>query len=362
MNRDEALKLLRGGLKGVEEWNRWKAEAHAGGDELPDLSSADFSSADFSSADFSGTDLRGVNLFGANLTGANLTVANLTVADLFGADLSGADLSGANLSGANLADANLSRANLSRANLSFAWVRGTNCDAAEFTSAILRFTIFADVDLSSALGLDKVRHRGPCSIGVDTLFQSRCKIPESFLRGAGVPDGLIAYLPSLLGAMQPIEFYSCFISHSHKDEEFAQRLSSRLRDDKLRVWFAPEDLRGGKKLHDQIDEAIRLHDKLLLVLSEQSMASDWVATEIRKARRRERAEGRPVLFPIRLVSFERLRDWTLFDADTGTDLAQEIREYYIPDFSNWKNHDDFEAGYHRLLDDLKAEKRSPAEA
>ena len=30
----------------------------------------------------------------------------------------------------------------------------------------------------------------------------------------------------------------------------------------------PEDVQGGKKLHEQIDEAIRLYDKLLLVLSE----------------------------------------------------------------------------------------------
>jgi len=27
-----------------------------------------------------------------------------------------------------------------------------------------------------------------------------------------------------------------------------------------------------------------------------------------------------------------------FDADTGKDSAREIREYFIPDFSNWKNH------------------------
>ena len=33
----------------------------------------------------------------------------------------------------------------------------------------------------------------------------------------------------------------------------------------------------------------------------------------------------------------------------------EIREYHIPDFTNWKDHDAFEAGFTRLIRDLKAE-------
>ena len=121
-----------------------------------------------------------------------------------------------------------------------------------------------------------------------------------------------------------------------------------------RVWFAPEDVQGGKKLHEQIDEAIRLYDKLLLVLSPESMNSEWVKTEIRKARKAEIKEKRRKLFPIRLVDFDTIRDWECFDADSGKDLGVEIREYFIPDFSNWKDHDAFESSFARLLKDLKA--------
>src|SRR5208283_3308279 len=74
----------------------------------------------------------------------------------------------------------------------------------------------------------------PSTIGIDTLYKSRGKIPEAFLRGCGVPDALIGYLPSLLGAAEAIQFYSCFISYSHNDEEFAKRLHSRMRDEHLR--------------------------------------------------------------------------------------------------------------------------------
>jgi len=44
-----------------------------------------------------------------------------------------------------------------------------------------------------------------------------------------------------------------------------------------------------------------------------------------------------------------------FDADSGKDIAAEVREYFIPDFSHWKDHDAFEAGFARLLSDLKAD-------
>ena len=121
----------------------------------------------------------------------------------------------------------------------------------------------------------------------------------------------------------------------------------------MRVWFAPEDLAGGKKLHEQLFSAIQINDKLLLVLSAQSLQSEWVMTEIRKAREIEKKEDRRKLFPIRLVDFESLRAWTCFDADSGKDSAVEVREYFIPDFSNWKNHDAFEAAFARLQEDLK---------
>jgi hypothetical protein len=151
-----------------------------------------------------------------------------------------------------------------------------------------------------------------------------------------------------------LEFYdSCFISYSSKDQEFAKRLRTDLFNQGVRCYYAAEDIQGGRKIHEQIDQAIRSHKRLLLVLSAHSMQSEWVKTEIAKARQREVREQRQMLFPIRLVPFEALRDWECFDADTGKDSAREIREYYIPDFSNWKNSDDYQKAFQQLLRDLK---------
>jgi hypothetical protein len=279
----------------------------------------------------------------AHLSGAHLLRANLT-----GAYLSGADLMRAHLSGAHLLRANLTGADLSGADL-----RGAN-----FTGAQCNATFFVDVDLSEAKGLNAAQHMGPSTISVDTLYRSKGKIPESFLRGCGVPDGLITYLPSLIGAEEANSFYSCFISYSHKDEDFALRLYARMLDEHLRVWYAPEDMPGGKKLHEEIDRAIRVFDKLLLVLSENSMGSEWVKTEIRKARKAEREGNKRKLFPIRLVDFELIQRWECFDADSGKDLGVEVREYFIPDFSDWKKKGAFDKAFARLLKDLRAEERT----
>ena len=81
-------------------------------------------------------------------------------------------------------------------------------------------------------------------------------------------------------------------------------------------------------------------------------------TELHNAREAELKSGKRKLFPVRLTDFATLRDWECFDADSGKDLAVELRQYFLPDFSHWKEHDQFEAAFARLLKDLRAEERA----
>jgi hypothetical protein len=321
MANEEHVEILR---QGVGVWNRWREENP---DVRPDLSEADLSRAYLRGADFSGAGLSWVDLREADLRGAYLIRACLSGADLREADLNEAYLMGADLSSAALGQADLSH-------------------------AMVDSTTFANLDLSVAKGLETIHHDGPSYIDIHTIYRSCGKISEAFLRGAGVPDTFIAYVASLTG--EAIQYYSCFISYSTKDEAFAQRLHNDLQGKGVRCWFAPEDIKGGRKLYDQIDQAIRLHDKLLLVLSEHSVHSEWVITEIRRARKAELRDSRRKLFPIRLVDWETIQDWECFDADTGKDLAVEVREYFVPDFSHWKDHDSYQQAFDHLLRDLKA--------
>jgi len=333
MANQEHLDLLK---RSVAAWKRWRA---ANPTVVPDLRGANLRDAQLSYAD-----LQGANLRGLDLRRAHLSYADLQRADLLGADLNYADLQSADLLGADL----------DYADLQWAHLQGAGLRGADLHKVTLGFTTFGDNDLSAVKGLETVRHRGPSTIGIDMLYKSGGKLPTVFLRGCGLPDSFIEYIPLLIGAMQPVQYFSCFISYSTKDDDFARRLHERMRAEHLRVWFAPEEMQGGKKLYDQIDRAIQLHDRLLLVLSDHSMHSEWVLTEILRARDVERREHRQKLFPIRLVDMDAITTWRYVDPDSGKDVGREVREYFIPDFSHWKEHDAFESAFARLLRALRA--------
>jgi len=316
------------------------------------LNGADLVETALTEADLREADVSEANLFGATLEGANLELATLSRAELDSANLQGASLRNADVRGAVLIRAMLDRATLTGAKLRGTRFDGAHLSSADFNGSVMGWSTLGMVDLSNAKGLETVQHEAPSTIGVETIYLSKGKIPEVFLRGAGVPEEFITYMRSLVA--NPIEFYSCFISYSTKDQEFAERLHGDLQNKNVRCWFALHDVQGGKKLHAQIDEAIRVHEKVLLILSAESMKSEWVKTEIAKARKREVREKKQVLFPVRLVPFEAIRDWECFDADAGKDSAREIREYFIPDFSEWKEHDKYKKAFEKLLGDLKA--------
>jgi len=340
-NREHVAELN----KGVDSWNRWRtAQAD---DFVPDLHGANFNGADLrhanlreavlSKADLSGADFRSADLINGDLSAAVLSMSNLSTAKLNAAKLNGAELTGVNLTSTDLRFADLTGANLINAKV----------DGANFQSAFFRQTIIGDTDLRGALGLESCNHIGPSTLGIDTLFKSGGAIPEVFLSGCGVPERLINYARSLMG--QAIEFYSCFISHSSKDQVFAERLNADLRAKDLRCWFAPEDLKIGDRFQELIEESIRIQDKLMIVLSEASVKSPWVEREVLAAREREDREKRTVLFPIRID-----------DAvmNTPQPWAADIRRArHIGDFSKWQNHDCYKKAFDRLLRDLKSTER-----
>lgn len=293
MANQEHLDILR---KGIDVWNQWRNE-HM--DVRPDLSHSDLNHADFSNACF--------------------FIADLSHADLSNAHLDGVDLNGADLSGAN------------------------------FHNARVGWTTFGNVDLSGVQGLEAVKHEGPSTIGIDTVYRSHGIIPEAFLKGAGVDDTFITYIRSLIG--KTIEYYSCFISYSSKDQAFAERLYADLQSRGVRCWFAPEDLKIGDHYHQRIDESIHLCDKLVLVLSEQALQSAWVEREVVAAREKEDREQRPVLFPLRLddAVLHTTKAWA----------ADVRRRWHIGDFTQKEHQDTYQQALERLLRDLKAE-RKPA--
>jgi hypothetical protein len=102
-------------------------------------------------------------------------------------------------------------------------------------------------------------------------------------------------------------------------------------------------MRIGAKILDEIDAAVRLRDKLLLILSEHSIKSDWVEDEVTAAFEEERKRGQTMLFPIRL-------DDTVMD--TNEAWAKKLSARNIGDFRNWKDHNSYKTSLERVMRDL----------
>jgi hypothetical protein len=216
---------------------------------------------------------------------------------------------------------------------------------------MLGATILGEIDLSTVRGLESIEHHGPSTIGIDPIYRSKGKIPESFLRGAGVPENLITFMKSLTG--RALNFYSCFISYSTKDQKFADRLHADLRAKGVRCWFAPHDIQAVAR---SMSRSMRPSASRQTTPDpfggqhEQQMGEDGDRERSRQGGAARTADA----VPRHVVPFDRIRSWKLPDADTGIDSAREIREYFIPDFSNWKDHDVYAKTFERLVRDLKA--------
>ena len=146
------------------------------------------------------------------------------------------------------------------------------------------------------------------------------------------------------------EFYSCFISYSSRDQSFADALEAQLSENGVRCWFAPKDLRMGDRFRQKIDDAILEYDKLLLVLSEESVKSDWVREEVEACFERENREKTTVLCPIRL-------DDAVLNT-TEAWAASIRRQRHIGDFRGWRDRAEYLGGFERLLLDLKVQRNS----
>jgi hypothetical protein len=221
------------------------------------------------------------------------------------------------------------------------------------TGAWAARALFVNLDLRGVRGLDALVHSGPSTVGIDTIYKSNGKIPHSFLRGCGVPEALITYIPSLVAAQAGIEYNSLFICYATEDHEFAERLSVDLEANGFRCWFTPHNMHSDEWTPDRIDHAIQMQDRVLLVLSKVSMNSRWAKEEVEKAYNRGVNENRRVLYPISICSLEELAKWEAIAPGTGKESTREIREYFIPNFSNWPDHYSYRQVFSQFLRDLQ---------
>ena len=372
--------------RGVDSWNTWrinnshilpslsdaglhmaylnkanlsKADLSDAGLRLADLIEANLKGADLYWANLSEANLRGANLREANLQGANMTGSNLrrtilnstnlSQANISRADISSSELKRANLYGADLSGADLSNSILRDANLIGANLTGANLEGADLTNAVIGATLFGNVDLSNVKGLESLLHLGPSTVGIDTIYKSQGKVPVLFLRNAGVPRHLIDYIELFVD--QNKKYYSCFISYSKKNEKFAHKLYEDLQAHGVRCWLTTEKLKRRDRNHALISSAVNLHDKLIMILSEDSIDKVKTENEYNCAVEKEMKAGKSVLVPISLD------DAVKYTEQPWAIKMRRLRK--LPDFSMWQDSDTYQEALSDLLEELSAEEESP---
>ena len=344
MTKERAISLLNGDPKSVGTWNDWWRK-RSWKDRF-DLSRADLRRANLSNAHLESVNLDGANLYRSDCSDASFVHAVLDKAHLVRVDFSDAALMGASLMGAELHGATF---------------RSTEFEEADFRDAVLYWTQFADTDLSCAINLEAVVHRAPSSVDSHTLVHSAGKIPAQFLQGCGLRPWEILqaklYNPDLTPAQVndlqykifdartsgPIIIGGVFISYSHTDSAFVDKVRSKLLEKGVSVWLDRHDSVAGP-LQKQIDLAIGANNAVLLVLSEDSVESDWVEHEMKAARRIEKAEERELLCPVALDEAWKEKQYEV--------EWEHMTKKKILDFSKWKTKA-FGGQFEKLLKGLK---------
>jgi len=306
--------------KGADRWNTWR---HKNSHIKIDLSRDIFSGIDLSEFDLSLADLSNSNFSQANLSGAVLSRT----------DLSWADFSNANFSNAYLMHTNFYRTDLSSAN---------------FNSASLRRTLFSFTDLSKVKNLELCHFEGPCSLDYHTLTVSK-PLPQSFLQGIGLPNDYIEYIKSLPEPLH--QCYSCFIAYSEKDNDFSQKLYNDLKNTGIDCERWREGVKIGDRIIRWIHQAVEDYDKVIVILSKNSLKSENVHREISRTLKKELALRKKdpdaeVLIPVKVDDY-------INSSYCKYEHTSELTDKRIGNFMKWEDPNSYQKAFQLLLTHLE---------
>ncbi|WP_053092122.1 toll/interleukin-1 receptor domain-containing protein [Stenotrophomonas maltophilia] len=91
-----------------------------------------------------------------------------------------------------------------------------------------------------------------------------------------------------------------FISYSHQDKDFVDQLAVQLVQKNVHVWVDRWELSVGDSLIDKVQQAVEGASALLVVLSPESVQSEWCKRELSAGLLRELEEKRVVVMPVLL--------------------------------------------------------------
>jgi hypothetical protein len=311
-----------------------------------ELAGVDFTNSLFAWSNFNGVDFNRLSarlvfqprtvLNGCNFRRAKFVGTTLDHTDAIGCDFSHAELNGTKIRGSDLRNCKFYRTMVA------ATFDDTNITNSNFEGAYLLSSTFINVDIGSARGLNRAHVYPPITLDARTLLKSGI-LPRDVYRACGMSDKVTKSIKRTLE--QKRKRVRCFISYSSKDEKFAATLRSDLEDNGIETWYAPRDLPIGAKTRVDLDRAILNSDKLVIVLSQKSIISDWVEQEVETALERERLSKRSILLPLRI-------DESVMKAKVGW-AANLRRTRNVGDFSKHRRDAQYFSTLGQLINDIR---------
>ncbi len=89
-----------------------------------------------------------------------------------------------------------------------------------------------------------------------------------------------------------------FISHSSKDKALADRLAADLRAGGLELWYDAEQIHVGDTIIEMIAKGVHECDFMIVILSPEAVASEWVCREILMFATIEIERKKAVIMPV----------------------------------------------------------------
>jgi len=127
---------------------------------------------------------------------------------------------------------------------------------------------------------------------------------------------------------------SVFLSHSSNDNAFVEKLYEDLTREDIDVWFDKWEIKVGDSIIRKIEEGLKNNDYLIIVLSENSVKSEWVRRELSVGLMKEIEEKSVVVLPILLEDCE---------------IPMLLKEKRYADFRGL-----YQKGYNELIDSIRA--------
>ena len=98
--------------------------------------------------------------------------------------------------------------------------------------------------------------------------------------------------------------FDVFVSHSSRDKEVAERLAVALSVQGYSVWFDAWELLAGQNIVDAVYKGITASRFMVVLLSKQSVQSQWVISEFTAARSQEIKAREVIILPVMIEACE----------------------------------------------------------